>query len=298
MKISYKYFRKSHSFLMIFIITILQFSCTVNADERITCEEVNYECPDGLVCWDEFCVNPREEPCEGIECREDQICYQGTCFWPFSCEFNTCPDGFICDDGLGCIEDLCADVICREGFTCYQGDCFKLMVYNECDDISCPEGSLCYLGNCYEPNIDWENPCSGIICKEGEICYDGSCFLTDIDVKPDNCFPITCPFGWVCDNGKCKPLDPRWHEAINLGLNWFVVDGIALDKKGNPLLGVDIFVQNKLTPIKTNDKGQFSIPIQEDQLLKFTYKNQDDLQLKATPKMNNLLVQFKESKVQ
>jgi hypothetical protein len=57
--------------------------------------------------------------------------------------------------------------------------------------------------------------------------------------------------GWICDKGQCIPLDQRWHEPIVIADPRFFQEGIVLDTEDIPLSGVDIFVQDRLTPLKT-----------------------------------------------
>ncbi|WP_158860082.1 hypothetical protein [Lunatibacter salilacus] len=283
------------SFLNILIIISLisvHFSCVEPSIEKISCEFWD-ECPEGLTCYENFCVDPWEEPCEGIQCHEGQVCYYGSCFFYFDCEEDGCPAGTICyaESGL-CAEDPCTDITCPEGMACYEGVCSR---YPICNDIECPEGSLCFQGECFELRTE-HNPCAGIECQEGEYCYNGICYNFDIDEKPDDtdaCFPKTCPLGWYCEDGECKPRDQRWLEPLVIGDPWFILEGIVLDSRGIGLGGVEIFVQNRLTPMTTTNEGEFSVLIQKSQNLKFSYPGQNDIQIIANPETEKILIQFK-----
>lgn len=57
--------------LGISFIVLFSFSCT---DRRIACEGRD-DCPDGLICQDNFCIQPIADACEGFECREYEVCY-------------------------------------------------------------------------------------------------------------------------------------------------------------------------------------------------------------------------------
>jgi hypothetical protein len=244
------FYNKNISYLnYISIIYIFFLSCEERSNEKISCDD-RAGCPDGLRCIGNYCVDPFEENCQDVTCPEDMVCYFGTCFSYYVCYEETCPDGTICSDE-GCVEDPCLNTSCPEGMACFGGTCFFAP---NCNDVNCPEGYLCYQGECIELNPE-HNPCAGINCQEGEICHDGICYNIDLGERPDNndtCFPKTCPSGWVCEDGECIPLDERWHEPIIISDPWFMIEGVVLDKNRNPIKGMEIFVQGRLTPFTSN----------------------------------------------
>lgn len=275
-------------FLGIYIASLTLFSCT---EERITCEG-NDDCPEGFQCYEGYCLDRNEYACLDIECREYEVCYKGSCFESYSCEFP-CPEGMICPlGGDECEADPCYGVRCSEGDVCIEGECIE---YLSCDYFGCPTGSLCIMGECSEIKFEY-NPCARVTCQEGEVCFEGICFNIDFEQRPDeadNCYPVTCPKGWVCDDGQCLPMDPHWHESMVISDPWFILEGIALDEMGIPLNGVNIFVQDRLTPFTTNDEGQFSLLIKDNQTVRLIQSGQNDMLFKANPDIKNVLLQFK-----
>lgn len=276
----------SHT-IMVNIMVLFIFSCQCL---RIPCG-TNDSCPQGLMCFNGCCVSPLEEPCDDVNCPEGWECYARTCFEMFNPEEN-CPEGTIYSlDERDCVPDPCHDITCPEGYDCLRGTC---ILEGTCENVFCPEGYECYLGECFEPVIEF-NPCGLVNCPEDEICYNGVCYNLELNGKPedyDNCFPKTCPFGWVCEDGECKPLDQRWHEAIIIGEPWFILEGVVLDNNRTPLSGVDIFVQNRLTPFKSNDKGQFSVLLKKSQIIKLSYSKEKNIQFIANPYKEKILIQF------
>lgn len=287
---SLAYFFRISYYTILIILSLSHFSCEYQPNDRISCEETD-ECPEGFRCFGNYCVDPFEEGCQDVSCAEDMVCYLAHCYLYYVCDDDSCPEGTICSDE-GCVEDLCHDNSCPEGTACYQGTCFQYL--NDIDS-NCPSGYLYYLGECIEIRAE-HNACTDKTCQEGEICFEGSCYAINLEQSPDevdNCFPVTCPNGWVCDDGRCLPLDPKWHEAIVIGDPWFIMEGVVLDKEGIPLRGIDVFLENESTPLTSNDEGQFSVLVQENQVVKVSHSGHKDSQFKANREIKNVLVQFK-----
>ena len=200
-------------------------------------------CPDNAWCDGlHQCVCLHEE-CGGECCGTDEVCDDGACCLPFTCEGldATCgaPDSgcgapldcgecgsnqdcvaFECECvGIECGGDCCDEQVtqCEDG-TC--GGCNPDCVGKNCgDDDGCGGGGLCD-GPCPEPNevCDWGVcecefvECDGVCCPETDVCVAGQC-----EVCVVNCDGKGCGADNECD-GLCDGPCGGTYEICTAGV--------------------------------------------------------------------------------
>ena len=170
--------------------------CDGNLDEDAPCPG------DSAVC--SSIAGRCSYPCNGGECRGNDICADGVCV--SRCEATPCEEGLACNRAAGECFDPCAEVRCQAGFVCVDGDC----VFDNCFASGCPDGQRCRNDAC-EPD-----PCIGVTCEEGTFCRDGACIpscatvacrfnevCVDGECIEDACGALACPPGQACINGRC-----------------------------------------------------------------------------------------------
>lgn len=167
-----------------------------------TYDEVRTDCADtDEVCQDGACVDPIEDPCDGIACDEppgafcdgedavsydeDGVCEDGTCAYTENRE--TCGDDTECVEGR-CVEvDPCADVTCDEAPAAFCNEGGQVVTYDAegtCDGgtctyaetaTDCDEGQVCAEGTC----VDEDDPCDELVCDAPpEASCDGNTAVT------------------------------------------------------------------------------------------------------------------------
>jgi hypothetical protein len=182
-----------------------------------------------------------QDPCEGVTCREDEVCDAGSCIQLDPCDGITCGSGRSCvegecvecmvdadcDDGLLCTTDSCIDGEC----SARERDCddTNLATFDLCVPASgciniplidlptgvgafctnhdaCGDGEFCVTGRCTAVNL-----CDGISCQEGETCMDGLCVASN---SSDPCEGLVCGFDRICEDGACFASNPA--EQVEL----------------------------------------------------------------------------------
>ena len=178
---------------------INQYSCAVDGIFG-----VESQCPFGLECWDNTCVNYPEEKlskCPTMTSCPDSKNYR--CF-DNSCvkDPEDCPEYFECPQFLP--------------IRCSSGDCRQSL--DDCPTIvTCPNKLrvLCNDGSCHLLKNKCEYSSEETQCADTSMvrCFDGSCTSSKF-LCPT---PMTCPKGYQkCYNGLCKPIGECYNITDNI----------------------------------------------------------------------------------
>lgn len=114
------------------------------------------------------------DPCEGVECTDEQECKEGKCVE---------------------IPPAVCSPSCKGGLVCVGGECVR-----PCGG-ACPKGQLCNRTR----NECVRDPCFQKTCAAGERCVGGTCKATAVTPTTKQCTPA-CADGQTCNttSGKCE----------------------------------------------------------------------------------------------
>lgn len=160
----------------------------------------DFDCPVGLICIDQACVEPEacltDDDCPGeLVCR-GEACVPGAS----ACVADPdCPDGQICEEEL-CRTGCRVDADCPQGRLC-EPEAFVCFTPIEDCGGECPMFTRCDMGtgDCVPDGTCAEDG----DCLDGQLCDDGEC----VDLG-DRCeINADCPDDQFCDRdmGLCVP---------------------------------------------------------------------------------------------
>ncbi len=159
---------------------------------RTVCVGGRTECSPLFEPGEERC-NGLDDDCDGLVdespeaggtplCGAEEVCDRGRCVG--RCGEFGCAPGYVCVDGVSCVEEACRDVRCGATERCLLGVCVS-----PCAGVRCPLGQVCRVGRCMDP-------CEGVDCGACGVCEQGRCV--------ERCRPGWCPGELVCaDDGQC-----------------------------------------------------------------------------------------------
>jgi len=146
---------------------------------------------------------PPFDPCEGVDCNDENDCTSDTCNPLYgSCPNTPLPNGAPCDFGgapgvcqeATCEEDLCVGDPCDDQNACTRDTC--IWQDGSCTNPPVFDRAYCDFGGV--PGACREGVCEEDLCTENP-CNDGN------DCTFDNCDPFTgeCTNDWVPDGRYC-----------------------------------------------------------------------------------------------
>jgi len=201
-------------------------------------------CASGEQCSAGVCV-PCQPDCDGAGCGDDdgcggicdglcaganELCLDGLCVCEsLACGDACCGDGEVCDQGACCAPQTCEDLgaSCGEpadgcGGVLFCGDCGPAETCSGtfqcecagvvCGDACCADGEACLAGACCAPSCDGAacgdddgcgGLCDGFCAGANEACVAGTCECEAVE-----CDGTCCAVGEVCDAGTCVACIP------------------------------------------------------------------------------------------
>jgi hypothetical protein len=178
-----------------------QYSCATNDDFKI-----DSQCPQGLECWDNTCVNFSGEKLSKcptmVSCTDSKYthtrCFDNSCVE----DQSDCPEYVECPQFLPI---RCPSGDCRQSLS----DCPSLVTCPKKLPVLCNDNSCHLLRNKCQYSSE-ETQCADTSMVR---CFDGSCTSSKF-LCPT---PMTCPKGYQkCYNGLCKPIGECYNITDNI----------------------------------------------------------------------------------
>jgi len=157
---------------------------------------------------------PPPDPCEGVECSEDEECNKDT----GKCVEVKAPECTPkCTNGKSCVNGECVPPCggrCPSGQICNRrtNDCVR----DPCAGKTCPAGERCVSGTCRAPPVATCSPA----CKDGATCTNGKC----VGGAPPSCNPA-CGDGEVCQGTTCVKQEVKLCGPVGAGVIQVIPNG-------------------------------------------------------------------------
>jgi hypothetical protein len=208
--------------------SLCEKKCTTTVDDDVVWSECG---PDNCGGYCGFCLE------DDTECGDDGICYAGSCNG--SCAGKQCGDdgcghtcGFCqfgewCDDDGQCVPHPCGTVT-------YKGKCISKWELVECVDL---EVVTTMCKTIKDHMCGWDQNVGAYACVPETEC-EPECTLSDgtvMECGDNGCWGScgTCPTGWGCSVGRCKPAlggECAWIDSqvgvCVADVRWFCSSGI------------------------------------------------------------------------